>query len=172
MFWLTRPPYLRWAAAASIVVFALVWDLRSTAEALYPFASKTISPGAPITDELVEWRPVPMGIMAMPDLSRPVASREIEAGEPIVPSAVSGETLVPEGWWSVPVALPATAEPGARVRLIGTEMPFDVEGVVVSRGTDDLFSYSDSGSVAVPPDAASNVAVAALDGTLIVLLEP
>ncbi|MEN8235229.1 MAG: SAF domain-containing protein [Actinomycetota bacterium] len=172
MFWLTRPPYLRWAAAAAIVVFALAWDLHGNVEAPYPFASKAIGSGTAITDELVEWRSVPVGVMAMPDLSSPVASRDISAGEPIVPSAVSGETLIPDGWWSVSVALPASALPGARVRLIGTEIPFDVDGVVVSGGTNDLLSFSESGTVAVPPEIAAEVAVAARDGTLIVLIAP
>ncbi len=53
MFWLARPPYLRWAAAAAVVVAALVWDLRGTGDILYPFAARAIAGGAAITETVV-----------------------------------------------------------------------------------------------------------------------
>ena len=60
--------------------------------------------------------------MTLPDLSDPVAARDVPAGEPIVPSAVSGATTIPEGWWSVPVPLPATAVPGTPVHLVDADL--------------------------------------------------
>ena len=48
MFWLTRPPYLRWAAAAAVVVAAFLWDLRGSSDILYPFATSAIAAGATI----------------------------------------------------------------------------------------------------------------------------
>ena len=172
MFWLTRPPYIRWAVAAAIVVAALLWDLRGSAQILYPFAATAIAAGTPITDTQVVWRSVPEGAMEMPDLSDPVASRDVAAGEPIVPSAVSGESMVPDGWWSVPVPLPGSALPGTRVRLVGIETEFETDGIVVSVAGEDLLSFSESGLVAVPPAYAAVVAIASKDGTLIVLVEP
>ena len=172
MFWLTRPPYVRWAVAAAIVVAALLWDVRGSAQILYPFAATAIAAGTPITDSLVVWHSVPKGAMKVPDLSDPIASRDIESGEPIVPSAVSGESMIPDGWWSVPVPLPGSAFPGTRVRLVGVETEFETDGIVVSVAGDDLLSFSDSGLVAVPPGFAAVVAVASRDGTLIVLLDP
>ena len=172
MFWLTRPPYLRWAVAVAIVVAALLWDLRGSAHTLYPFASSAIAAGTPITDSQVVWRSIPEGAMKMPDLSDPVASRDVASGEPIVPSAVSGASMIPDGWWSVPIPLPGAAIPGTRVRLVGIDTVFETDGIVVSVGGEELLSFSESGMVAVPPDFAAAVAIAARDGTLIVLLDP
>lgn len=172
MFWLRRPPYLRRAAAAAVVLAAFLWDVRDKAEAPYPFAAAGIAAGAPITDSMVEWRSLPEGAMALPDLSNPVAARDLPAGEPIVPSAVSRPTAIPDGWWSVPVPLPPVAVPGSPVRLIDTTTGLQVDGLVVAPGTDDLMSTDTSGLVAVSPDVAADVAIAAGQGTLVVLLEP
>lgn len=169
---MTRPPYIRWAVAAAIVVAALLWDLRGSVQILYPFASTAIAAGTPISDSQVVWRSIPEGAMEVPDLTDPIASRDVAAGEPIVPSAVSGVSLIPDGWWSVPVPLPSVAVPGTRVRLVGIETSFETDGIVVSVAGDELLSFSDSGLVAVPPAYAAVVAIASRDGTLIVLLDP
>jgi len=169
---LTRPPYLRWAAAAAIVLGALVWDLRDNAVEPYPFAAGPIAAGALITNTDVEWRSLPEGAIAMPDLSDPVASRDLVAGEPIVPSAVARTSIIPDGWWSVPVSLPAATPPGTRALLVGTGPVFETDGIVISSPAEDLLSYSETGMVAVPADAATAVAIAARDGALIVLLDP
>lgn len=172
MFWLARPPYLRWAAAAAVVVAAFLWDLRGSSDILYPFAASAIAAGATITEAEVEWRRVPEGTMTLPDLSDPVAARDVPAGEPIVPSAVSDATTIPEGWWSISVPLPATAVPGARIHLVDTASGVEADGIVVAAGSDDLMSFDESGMAAVPPDVATLIAVAAREGTLVTLLEP
>lgn len=172
MFWLTRPPYLRWVAAAVLVVAALAWDLRGRSGVPYPFAAESISPGVSITEDDVEWRTVPRGMLAMPDLSAPVAARAIAAGEPILPSAIDPEGGIPEGWWAVPVALPSAARVGAELRLITTDTGVESEGIVVAVGSTDLLSIADAGLVAVPAENAAIVATAAMDGTLIVLVAP
>lgn len=172
MFWLTRPPYLRWVAAAAVVLAALLWDLRDRAESPYPFAASVIAAGTPITDSMVEWRNLPKGAIALPDLSSPVAARDLPAGEPIVPSAVSETTVIPDGWWSVPVPLSTGAVAGTPVRLIDTASGVASDGIVVAAGTDDLMSLDTSGMVAVPPEAATAVAIAAREGSLVVLLAP
>ena len=172
MFWLARPPYLRWAAAAAVVVAALLWDLRDSGDILYPFAASAIAAGAAITETDVEWRHVPEGSMTVPDLSDPVAARDVPAGEPIVPSAVSEAATIPAGWWAVPVPLPATAVPGTRVHLVDASSGVETDGIVVTAGSDDLMSFDESGMAAVPPDAATLIAIAAQEGTLVVLLEP
>jgi hypothetical protein len=172
VFWLTRPPYLRWAAAVAVVVVAFLWDLRGSSDILYPFASSPIAAGAPIAEADVVWRRVPEGTMALPDLSDPVAARDVPAGEPIVPSAVSGSTTIPKGWWSVPVPLPATAVPGTRIHLVDAASGFETDGIVVAAGSDDLMSFDESGMAAVPPDAATLIAIAAREGTVVILLEP
>jgi hypothetical protein len=172
VFWLTRPPYLRWAAAVAIVAAAFVWDLRSEAEMPYPFAATSIAAGSPITDSEVVWRNLPDGILAMPDLTDPVASRDLSAGAPLVPSAITEPSMIPDGWWSVAVALPTAAPPGTRVLLIGTDPAFETDGIVVSAAVEDLLSFAEAGMVAVPPAHAVDVAIASRDGTLIVLVDP
>ncbi|GMQ85058.1 MAG: hypothetical protein BMS9Abin07_0623 [Acidimicrobiia bacterium] len=172
MFWLTRPPYLRWAAAAVLVVAALAWDLRGRSGVSHPFAAEPISAGAQITEQDVEWRTVPRGMLAMPDLSAPIATRAIAPGEPILPSAVDAGGGIPEGWWAVPVALPSAAQVGAAVRLITTDTGVESEGIVVAVGSTDLLSIADAGLVAVPPDRARLIATASAEGTLIVLVAP
>lgn len=171
MFWLTRPPYLRWAAAVTLVVGALLWDLRGRGGEPYPFAAVTIDSGAVVGDADVEWRTVPRGMMVMPDLSAPVAARSIPAGEPIVPSAVDTGAGIPASWWAVPVALPTAATRGVAVRLV-TPDGVETDGVVVDVGSSELLSFSDAGLVAVPPERATAVATSAVDGTLIVLVQP
>ena len=121
---------------------------------------------------MVEWRSLPEGAMALPDLSSPVAARDLPAGEPIVPSAVSETTAIPDGWWSVPVPLSTRAVAGTPVRLIDTASRIESDGIVVAAGTDELMSIDTSGMVAVPPEAATTVAIAAREGTLVVLLVP
>ncbi len=129
-------------AAAAVVLAALLWDLRDEAEAPYPFAVSTISAGTPITESMVEWKNLPEGAIALPDLADPVAARDLPAGEPIVPSAVSGAPVVPDGWWSVPVPLSQRAVPGTQVRLIDAHPGLEVDGFVVAAGSDDLLCRS------------------------------
>lgn len=171
MFWLTRPPYLRWAAAVLLVLLALAWDLRGRGGVAYPFAATAIEAGAVIGEDDVEWRTAPRGLLAAPDLSAPVAARSIAAGEPILPSSLDDDAGVPEGWWAVPVALPPAATRGAAVRLIGPD-GVESDGIVVGVGSTELLSFSDVGLVAVPPERAAAVAAAAVEGTLIVLIAP
>ena len=172
MFWLTRPPYVRWAAAALLIVAAFIWDLRGRTGTPYPFAAVPIAAGATIGEGDVDWRSVPGGLMPLPDLSTPVAGRDIERGEPILPSAIDPEGGVPAGWWAVPVALPAAAAVGSRVLLLSVEQDFEADGIVIATGSGDLLSVSETGLVAVPPEAATMVARAAFDGRLIVLVAP
>jgi hypothetical protein len=172
VFWLTRPPYLRWAAAALLLIAALAWDLRGRSGVPYPFAAQPIAAGAVIEEDDVEWRKMPAGVLAMPDLSAPIATRAIPAGEPILPSAVDADAGIPDGWWAVPVAIPAAAGVGSRVRLIATDSRVESEGIVVAAGSTDLLSIWDAGLVAVPPEHATAIAAAAAAGTLIVLVEP
>ena len=56
--------------------------------------------------------------------------------------------------------------------LIEAHAVRDVDGIVVAPGNDDLLGGSATGLVAVPAEAARQVAVAAVEGTLLVLVEP
>jgi hypothetical protein len=172
VFWLSKPPYVRWLAAAAVVLAAVAWDLSGRRMESFPFAAVEISAGRVIDSEDIEWRDVPTGLMPLPDLSQPTTSRHVTRGEPITASAVSSETSIPDGWWAIPVALPAIAVSGAMVRLVVVESGFSVDGIVVAASERDLLSLADAGLVAVPGDAAETVARAAADGGVTVLVRP
>ena len=106
------------------------------------------------------------------DLTGTLAGRDIPVGEPITGSALGSGPTIPEGWWSVPVALPAAAAPGAHVRLVVTDPPLEVDGVVVAPSATELLGTVDAGLVAVPSDATRAIALAAMAGSLLVLLQP
>jgi hypothetical protein len=172
VFWLSHPPYLRWILAAALIVGALAWEFQQAATVRYPFAQRAIASGEPIPEDTVDWRPVPQGLMELPDLSAPIAARDLAAGEPIGPSAVAAKTVIPDEWWSVPIALPAAALPGRPVRLVLLDLQETVDGVVVAAARPDPLSLSDAGLVAVPGEHAPAVAMAAVAGTIAVLVQP
>jgi hypothetical protein len=175
-----RPPYLRWTAALAILIGAAALELDDRTTSLHPFTTSDIEAGDVIDDSDLEWRPVPQGLLPAPALEAPVAAHDLRAGEPLTPSAVAADSLIPSGWWSIPLTLPGTARAGAQVRLViltdnpntSTEAASAVEGIVVEAGAVDAFSVSEAGLVAVPADAADRVAVAAADERLIVLFRP
>ena len=101
--------------------------------------------GESIGEDAIEWHAVPRGLMSQPDLAAAVAARDIEEGEPITTAAIGNGPIIPEGWWSVPVVLPASAVPGRAVRLMLTAPPRDVDGIVVAAGGDDLLGGTGAG---------------------------
>lgn len=171
VLWLGRPPYVRWAIAAAIVVAAAVWDLRGTVTIAHPFAAIDIARGAPISEQHVVWKDVPRGLMPAPDLNGAVAAAAIQAGEPLTGALLEQQDGVPEDWWAVPVALPGAAVIGARVLLVAEGIP-PTEGVVIVPSAADVLGIADAGLVAVPPENAPALALAALAGTLVTLLAP
>lgn len=172
MYWLQRPPYLRWAAAVLIVAGALWWDLRGEPIESRPFAARTIGPGEPVADA-VEWREVPAGLWPLPDLSGSVAAVSILPGEPITTSALTGPIAPPEGWWALPVAVGTHADAGDTVMLVIVDPPTTVRGLVLSPQTGDPYSLDfEPAVVAVPGESAALVAVAAEQDLLVAAVQP
>lgn len=173
MYWLQRPPHLRRLGAGLLVLAALWWDLRSAATEPYPFAAQHIPSGGVFTDEVVEWRNLPAGVLPQPDLGAGAAAVAIEAGDPITPSLVSPSADVPDGWWAVPVDLPARSAVGTGVMLVVVEPPMSVPGIVVEAQRGDRFSLDYAPSlVAVPGEMAPLVAAAERAGMLVAATEP
>ena len=171
MLWLGRPPYLRWFAAAALVVAAIVWDMSERATEPFPFAATDVTRGQTITPETVQWRQVPLGSLAFPPLEGAIAVVAIEAGDPIVPSLVASEAVVPPNGWAVPVPLPVGAMPGTPVNLVfadGTDAP----GTIIQPATEDALGFITDGLVAVDNGFANAVALAAANGELVVLIQP
>jgi len=170
MLWLAHPPYLRWFAAGAIVLAAIAWDLSKRQTQPYPFASGTITSGDPFTDDVVEWRDVPVGIFTVPDLAGTSARVDLAPGTPITESVVSRLAPLPTGWWSIPVDLPVGTAPGLAVRVV---MPDGrgIAGVVIRPAIRDTFGSVEPGVVGFPPEAADAVARLAARGELVVLVE-
>lgn len=167
MYWLRRPPYLRWLSAALILIVGLIVELQGGAVVAYPFAERPIAAGAAIEPSL-GWRDVPRGLL--PQWTGPVsgvAARKVPAGEPVTPSLLA-EVLVPTDWWSVPIPLPTAAAPGTPVRLVLQTTGTTVEGIVVESGIDTGFETM--GMVAFSPSDAPRAAAAAADSALVVMV--
>lgn len=170
MFWLERPPYLRWLAAATLVAGAAALDLAGAATTPFPFVAVPLDRGAAVTPEDIEWRDVPVGLLGEAGQTSGVATRPLSPGEPLVAGAVTDSVAIPAGWWAVPVDLPYGAAVGTPVRLIATEPPLDVEGIVAQPGSTGTFATPVPGLVAVPPETAGAVAMASGTGRLVVLV--
>ncbi len=167
VFWLSRPPYVRWALAAVIVVIGLVTEFTPEPTTRHPFAAIELAVGEAIDDTVVIWRDVPPGLLDPVGLPT-VASRPLQAGDPVLlgDASAANNSGIPEGWWGVEVDLPAGARSGMSVKLVTAAAA--VDGLVIPV-TDGDFGER-TGLVAVPGDAAENVAAAALDTTVMVLL--
>ena len=172
MYWLHRPPYLRWAGALLLILGALAFDLSARATVPYPFLGRDIARGELVTADDVDYRPIGAGELPPPAAFGGVASHDLATGDPLVASALTSAPAIPDGWWSVPVPLPGDAVPGTRVRIVIVAPPADVEGVVVAPPAADAFSVAQNGLVALPADSAALAAAAVAEGRATVLLEP
>ena len=168
MYWLGRPPYLRWIAAVVVLAVGLFAEFRPTTTTHHPFAATDIGRGTQITD--VEWRRVPRGFLAQPDLTDAFAAVDVPKGEPLLASHVAPGRHVPPSWWSVPVPMPFSAPIGTAVRLVDALSQRVTDGIIVAEPADDPFAVQPSALIAVPPDAAAAIAVAAGEGRVTVLL--
>jgi len=173
VYWLPRPPYLRWAAAALLLLGALAWDLRGPAVEMRPFAARSLQAGDAVDASAVEWREVPAGLLPAPDLAGVTAAVDLAPGDPLVDAVLSGGVAVPRGWWKVPVAVGIYAAAGDSVMLVVTSPPTTVEGLVVSPQQGDAYSLDFRPAVvAVPGDSAALVAAAAAAGSLVAAVAP
>ncbi|HJQ76811.1 MAG TPA: hypothetical protein VJ948_06065 [Acidimicrobiia bacterium] len=169
MLWFEPLPYGRWALVVVIAVFALWVEFRPDATADQPFATVDIAPGETIDATNTEMRPVPDGLLTGADLGA-TAVRSITHGAPVLATDVGDPMAsVPPGWWVVGVTLPKAATVGDDVRLVILDSGEEVAGVVAHPGSDDPFAAADGG-VAVPPERSAEVALAAANGRLAVLV--
>lgn len=169
MLWLQSPPWGRWLAAGCIVVLALWVELRPDPLGDHPFAANPIAAGETIDESNTDVRRVPVGLLDPVALGA-TASRAVAEGSPILPADLSERlSLVPSGWWIVSTDVPLSAAVGDPVRLVMLEAGTTVEGVVASASVDDTFGVV-SGGVAVPEEVAAEVATAAANGRLAVLV--
>lgn len=135
----------------------------------HPFATVDILAGEVIGSLNTEMRPVPDGLFEVPEVGAS-ALTDIPAGTPILQSNSGPQSLIlPSGWWIVSTEVPDGAQVGDRVRVVLIDQGRDVEGVVSSTGDWDGLTMS-PGAVAVSPSEATEVAMAAAEGRLRVLV--
>lgn len=167
MFWLRRPPHLRWIAAVLLLMAGLAIELREAPRERYPFAAETILPGASIESSVV-WRELPKGTLPLWDGEvTGVAAVEIAIGDPILPSALA-TFLVPSDWWSVAIPLPTPAPPGSPIRLVLGDEGQVVEGILIEAGVESGFETISM--VAFAPSDATRVAAASSNSALVVMI--
>ncbi|RZV45534.1 MAG: hypothetical protein EX267_05215 [Acidimicrobiia bacterium] len=167
MFWFGRPPYLRWVAAATLVVGAAMIEFWPTDEAAYPFTSTAVEAGEPVR---VEWRMLPAGTYPRVSLDGKVAGHAMPAGEPIAASDLQVPIDIPDGWWALALEAPFPLYPGAATRLVLGEGG-DVPGIVIASGDGNSFG-TPTALIAVPGEHASAVAMAASARQIVVLVAP
>ena len=169
MLWFEPLPWGRWFLVGLLAAFALYLEIRPDSSVDMPFATIDIAPGSVIDESNSEMRPVPAGLFEAAEPGD-VARDLVAAGAPVLASDVSevNETI-PLGWWVVAVTLPDGVTIGDEVRLVLLDSGVEVEGVVAHPGSDDPFAAADGG-VAVPPGNSAEVALAAANGRLAVLI--
>ncbi len=167
MYWLRRPPFLRWLIAASLVVTGLAFEMDCGETERYPFAAAAIEAGSSI-GEAIEWRDVPVGLLpAWLEPPGGIAGYDIGAGDPLVPNLRSSYTT-PAGWWSIPMPLPVATVPGTPLRLLDSLTGEQMDGVVDKAGLDDGFETT--AMVAFPPEAAPRAAQAVASDAFVVMI--
>ena len=170
MYWFRRPPYLRWAAAAAVILFATIVEFAPTSTEARPFATSDLDPGHQLGVSDVEWRQVEQGLLPLADLDGAVTAAGVMAGEPLVPSNVSPVPLIPPSWWSVPVRLPEGVLTGTAVKLIITDTGHEADGVISAPPSQDPFAIDPTGLIAVPESEAGLIAAAETRRTLTILV--
>lgn len=166
MYWFRRPPYLRWIAAAAVLLLGLLLDSRTTPLVRYPFAESTIAAGTAIEDHIA-WREIPAGVLPVwPGTVSGNSATEIAANDPLLPSLV-GDVTIPTDWWAVALPLPSPVPPGTHVRVVLGDGNV-IEGVVIDGTIDTGFALS--GTVAFAATDAALVATAVSNDALVVMI--
>jgi hypothetical protein len=175
VFWITRPPYVRWTFISLLVIVILWLEIRPTASTPHPFLAQDVATGE-LVDNAIVWTDVPEGVLPASEGSG-FATHALTAGDPLLPSDTSPESFgAPPDWWIVEVALPRGAEAGSPVQLVivpepGGAAASPIAGVVVSVTKNDAFVEHTIGSVAVPPGSAATAAVAIANGQVSVIIQ-
>lgn len=172
MYWFRRPKYGKWVAAGALVLLAFAMDVSNGATDPYPFARSDLTRGDAVSAADIEWRDVPAGLLAPPTLEGGLLTRNVVAGEPLLPSTIGDAALIPEGWWAVPVGLPETVTRGTAVRIVLPSPARAIDGIVVDPGGSGTFGVAEAGLVAVPGADAVAVASAVARDELTILIAP
>jgi len=169
MFWLSRPPYWRWLAAAAVVLGAAVVDLAGPPSEKYPFTAASVGTGQSV---VIEWKDVPRGVLPAYGEISGVAGQPLAAGTPLVDGLLESVAAVPKDWWAVSVELPTAAVAGRDVMITTRAPDLEVVGIVVTPSNAGGFGSVAPGLVALPPDQAPAIANALAEHRATILVRP
>ena len=172
MLWLSRPPFLRWLAAAVVIAFAAWTEFAPRPFSEIAVLNQDVAAGTPLTDEMVDTRRMPDPGFATVE-PHGIAATGLNAGDPLLASMLT-EIAVPPGWVALEAALPSGAWPGARATgvILAAEPGQATEtfpAVIVETGNDAF--GTGTGSVAVPPEWIAAAGAAAAGGRLVIGVE-
>lgn len=173
MYWFARPPWIRWAVSACLLVAAFTLEVRGPATTDHWFATADIEPGTPLIPDQFRAVRVPAGLFP-PIEPHGFARTEIYSGDPLINGHVTDQHVrVPDDWWVIELSVPARLRVGQTVLLVvlDTDTPTTVDGlaVTVTAASDPFGGTSTVGSIAVPSAEAAAVATAAATGNVTVL---
>lgn len=168
---MTRPPYLRWAAAALILIAGLSIELRPSPSVDVPVAIDDVAAGSILQPTDVVWRQAPVGLFEPVDLPA-TATRRISAGSVVtIADLRAGEDSIPPDWWSIELPVPPGASAGDPILAVvaGGDQTLAIRGMMSSDPVDDGFSDRNA-LVAFSSDDAVTVAAAASENRVTVLV--
>src|SRR5690606_21475353 len=169
VLWLERPPVLRWAAAALLVLAAAWSEFAPQPTVPAVFLATDVEIGTPLDESHVTRRRVPAGVVDTIEPSG-VAAVDLHAGEPLVYSMVA-TAPIPSGWLLIEAPVPGHAPPGAEATgvILGGEgaTPVEFPALVIDAAGDDPFGGS-LGTLAVPPEWIGAAAAASASGRLVI----
>ncbi len=168
MLWLRRPPYLRWLVATLVLAAGLWAELAPDGTVDHPVLLGDVRAGELVTADMVEMRPVPVGLLRPVSLPA-AASGDLRRGDPLV--AGPARRAVPDGWWALELPVPPSAAAGLEVRVavVPDGVPAVHPGVVANAPRPDGFDGSVA-LVAVPEAAVPEVTSALARGHVTVLV--
>jgi hypothetical protein len=168
---MTRPPYLRRAAAACVLMTAIAIEFRPPATTLIPVATGDLVAGTAISESDVTMVEVSGGQMTTVPIPA-VLVRDVRAGDPITGADVDAHPIaVPDGWLMIELEVPASTTEGTEVVAV---LPSDllaqpVRGVVTDAPVPSDFE-THTAMVAFSPGDAVAVARGVTERSVMVLL--
>lgn len=165
VYWMSRPPYVRWAAAGMILIIGVVNEFRPATTIPVPVARSDLAVGSLVEEEAVAW------FDGSPDLfdeiSLPIRlGRSVRAGDPITAADFPSEAdRAPADWWRIALPVPTATAAGSEVlAVVGSNGGTTThQGISVSEVLDDgfgstfaLVAFSGADAAAVASGVALN----------------
>ncbi len=177
MLWFAPRPYLKWVGAAAIVGVSWFIQLMPAPVTLHPFAAVDIPAAAELSDDLLEYREIPEGLLP-PTTGQGTLAVPLVAGDPLLPSLLSNtETAVPDGWWALELEAPPGLLPGRYVLLVAggddlSPLGQPIPGIVIRPMADEPYDSEERALIAIPGEHLARVSTASAYGTLTVAVAP